>query len=868
MAELLYRLGKWSARRAKTVLALWLALLVALGVVVAAVGVNLSENLDVGETETTQVADRLQEVMASSEREGGTDSVQMVATTSNGEPFTAAQKAGIEENIAAAKKVDMVSDVVSPFATEQERADQAKQLKDGQAQLDAAKEKLQAGREQLKAGESEAVAGQTKLDAARKQAKAMGDAAYAAAKPQLDAQQKQLDAASDKLQASHVKLDSGERELQEQQKQLDQGSELMQLAEGIKLVSDDGSTAILTVTFTTSNGTAPAAAQNGVDAVFTEHPVDGVDFKLSAGASADASKLMGPGEVIGLVIAAIVLIIMLGTLFAAGLPIITALLGVGVGMMITVALGAFLEVASVTPMLGLMLGLAVGIDYSLFIVNRHRRQLRQGHGVIESVGLATGTSGNAVVFAGATVVVALLGLNITGLPFLGLMGTSAAVCVLIAVLMAITLTPALLGLAKERVLRKGERAAAHAATPAASAEEHHAEEAAQIKVLPRWKAALAVVAGVLVLLFCALPVADLRTGLPDNGSESHDSSAYQAYTTLADKFGAGQNSPLVVLADLPEGLDDAGVVSAQLDIARSLKAMDHVTAVAPAATAEDNSAVVFQVIPSDGPSAESTEELVHALRDASPLNGEYTIGVAGMAAANIDMSAKIVSTLPAYLGVVIGLSFLILVLVFRSLLVPLIATLGFVLSYAAALGGVVAIFQWGWLGDLLGLGTPGPILSFLPTIMLGILFGLAMDYMLFLGSGMREAYAHGTEARAAVVQGVRAGRSVVIAAAIIMISVFGGFLFSHMSMVRPIGFALAFGVLADAFVVRLVIIPALMTILGKSAWWLPRWLDKILPNVDVEGAGLEARHPRPAQPAEEEGSAEGGKEGDKAPVGA
>ncbi|WP_394159460.1 MMPL family transporter [Galactobacter valiniphilus] len=846
MAELLYRLGKWSSRRAKTVLALWLALLVALAAVVGAVGINLSENLDVGQTETTQVADRLQAVMASSEREGGTDSVQMVASTANGEPFTDAQKAGIEENIAAAKKVEMVSDVVSPFATEQERADQARQIADGQKQLDAAKDKLQEGREQLKAGASQAEAAEAQLEAARKQAQAAGEAAYAAAKPQLDAQQAQLDAADEKLQASHEQLDSGEREVQAKQKQLDQGAELMDLAKGIKLVSDDGSTAIVTVTFTTSTGTAPAAAQNGIDDVFQDNAVDGVDFKLSAGASADASKLMGPGEVIGLVIAAVVLVIMLGTLLAAGLPILTALLGVGVGMMITVALGSFLEVASVTPMLGLMLGLAVGIDYSLFIVNRHRRQLRQGHGVIESVGLATGTSGNAVVFAGATVIVALLGLNITGLPFLGLMGTSAAVCVLIAVLMAITLTPALLGLAKERVLRKAERAAARAATPAASAEEHHAEEAAAIKVLPRWKAALAVVAGVVVLGVCALPVTDLRTGLPDNGSESHDSSAYQAYTTLADKFGAGQNSPLVVLADLPAGLDDAGVTQAQLHIARALKGMDNVTAVAPAATAEDKSAVVFQVIPSEGPSAESTEELVHALRAASPLEGEYPIGVAGMAAANIDMSAKIVSTLPAYLGVVIGLSFLILVLVFRSLLVPLIATLGFVLSYAAALGGVVAIFQWGWFGEFLGLGTPGPILSFLPTIMLGILFGLAMDYMLFLGSGMREAYAHGTEARAAVVQGVRAGRSVVIAAAIIMISVFGGFLFSHMSMVRPIGFALAFGVLADAFVVRLVIIPALMTILGKSAWWLPRWLDKILPNVDVEGAGLEARHPKQA----------------------
>lgn len=840
MAELLYRLGRLCARRAKTVLALWIAVLIALGGVVALVGVNLSEALDVGDTETTQVSDRMQDVMASSDRRGGTDSVQLVATTAGG-VFTSEQEGALKDLISRAKKIDMVSEVIDPFATQAQMREQAGQLSDGQKRLDDGRAELAAGEAKLKRAKAKLAAGSARLDDSAARMKTAG-APAAAIDAQLGEQRATLRAGERELAANEAKLAASRSTLEENAAKLSNGKELMDLASGIRMVSADGSAAIVTVTFSTSTGTAPAQAQNAVADLFAEHPVPGVDVELSAGASADASQLMGPGEIIGLVIAAIVLVVMLGTLLAAGLPILTALLGVGVGVLITMTFGAFADIASVTPMLGLMLGLAVGIDYSLFIVNRHRRQLRQGHGVLESVGLATGTSGNAVVFAGATVVVALLGLNVTGLPFLGLMGTSGAICVAIAVLMAVTLTPAFLGMAGPRVLRKRERAAAARAIPAASAAQAHAEHASSLRILPRWKAALAVVGGVAVLLLCALPVLDLRTGLPDNGSESHDSAAYQAYSTLSEKFGAGQNSPLVVLADLPKGLDDDGVSAAELEIARGLAGVKDVTAVAPAAVAQDRSAVVFQLIPADGPSSESTADVVQALRDASPLNGRYELGVAGMAAANIDMSAKIVSTLPAYLGVVVGLSFIILVFVFRSLLVPLIATLGFVLSFAAALGGVVAIFQWGWLGSVLGLGTPGPILSFLPTILLGILFGLAMDYMLFLGSGMREAYAHGIEARAAVVQGVRAGRSVVVAAAIIMISVFGGFMFSHMAMIRPIGFALAFGVLVDAFVVRLVIIPALMTILGRSAWWLPRWLEKILPNVDVEGAALESRH--------------------------
>jgi RND superfamily putative drug exporter len=271
-----------------------------------------------------------------------------------------------------------------------------------------------------------------------------------------------------------------------------------------------------------------------------------------------------------------------------------------------------------------------------------------------------------------------------------------------------------------------------------------------------------------------------------------------------------------------------------------------VAAVAPVLTSDDHTIAGFQVVPTGGPTSVETEQLVNDIRAASPLDGTIALGVAGQTSAAIDISEKLAAALPVYLLVVLGLSLLIMVVVFRSLLVPIVATGGFALSLFAALGGTIAIFQWGWLGGVFGVSDPGPILNFLPTMLAGILFGLAMDYTLFLASGMREAYAHGAPARTAVVLGFKAGRAVVTAAAIIMVSVFGGFVFSESAMIRPIGFALAFGVLVDAFVVRMVILPGVMHLLGDAAWWLPGWLDRIVPNVDVEGAALERKHPHVA----------------------
>ncbi|MBD7998122.1 MULTISPECIES: MMPL family transporter [Oerskovia] len=844
MAEFLYRVGRWSARRAKTVIVAWLAILVAAGVAFALGAGTLATTFSIPGTPTAEVTDRLQSDFP--DASGGTGTV--VVQSADGEALTSAQQDEIAGLVAEASEVDGVTAVMDPFVTEADRAAQQQQVEDGRAQVEGGRTQLEAGQAQLDAGRAQLEAGQAQLDAARAQAEAAG--MLAQAQPQLDAQQAQLDAGLAALDAQQTTLDDGTSQLEEQSAQLEQGATLLDMASEIRMVSEDGTTAIVMISFTDPQMEVPQETKDELVGIFDDAPAD-LTVNLSADMTMGAPSIIGAGEIVGLLVAAVVLVVMLGTLIGAGLPILTALIGVGIGALGALSLSGVVEMASVTPVLGLMLGLAVGIDYSLFIVNRHRRQLKAGDDLHESIALANGTSGNAVVFAGTTVLVALLALNVTGIPFLGLMGTVGAACIAIAVLIAVTLTPALLGLVGERILSKKERARlggpANGATGTHGAQDAQAVAPAPAEVRPMstgW-AVVRVVVGIAALLLVALPALDLRLNLPDGSTEPHDSTQYQAYSTLAEKFGEGQNGTLLVVADLPasEAGTEAGSMTAQVEIAQTLFDQDDVVAVAPIGTSEDGTVAAFQVVPAEGPTSESTEELVHTLRDMSPIDGTYEIGVAGSASGNVDISEKLASALPVYLAVVVGLSLIILVLVFRSIFVPVIATLGFILSYFAALGGVVAIYQWGWLGGVFGVESPGPILNFLPTILVGILFGLAMDYMLFLGSGMREAYAHGAPARIAVVQGVRAGRSVVTAAAIIMIAVFGGFIFSHSAMIRPIGFALAFGVLVDAFVIRMMVVPALMHLAGDKAWWLPRWLDKILPDVDVEGASLERRHP-------------------------
>ncbi|WP_394553830.1 MMPL family transporter [Agromyces sp. MMS24-JH15] len=859
MAELLYRIGRFSARRAWTVIVGWLVVLALAVGAFLAFGGTLATSFSIPGTETTRVTDQLEDEMDGIGGATGT----VVFQTEDGAPFTEDQQAGIADLLDEAGGIDGVSSTIDPFTTKAERDAQAQKLADGQAQLEDGQAQLDAGQAeldaqqaqvdaqqaQLDAGRTQLEAGQQQLDQAVAQAKADGtydfaEAQFTAQQAQIDAQRAQLDGGQAQLDAGQDQLDAGQQQIDDNQatidanaEQLDAGQRLLDASAEIQTVSDDGATAIGVIQFEESVFGLSADTKTATADVLEAEDIDGVTVDYSAEIATSTEGLIGVGEIVGVLVAALVLIVMLRALLPALLPLVSALVGVGVGVAGSLAFSGVVDMSSVTPVLGVMLGLAVGIDYTLFIINRHRRQLLVGVELHESIGLANGTSGNAVVFAGSTVLVALLALNVTGIPFLGVMGTVGAACVLVAVLIAVTLTPAMLGLLKLRVL--GKRARAQIG--------HEAHAATVIKPMRTSTAILTLVASIVALLIIAIPGLSMRLGLPAASSEATDTTQYQTYSIIADEFGAGQNGPLLVTADLPASVDDDELLLVQADLADWLMSQEDVVAVAPVGASEEQDFLAFQVVPAEGPTSESTEALVHELRDASPItvdsvDGEIALGVAGTASGNIDISQKLSDALPIYLLVVVGLSLLIMIVVFRSLVVPLVATGGFVLSLFAAFGAMVAVYQWGWLGPVFGVHDPGPLLNFAPVIITGVLFGLAMDYQLFLVSGMREAYVHGLPAKNAVIAGLRNGRAVVTAAALIMVSVFGGFVFSHLGLVRPLGFGLAVGVLFDAFIVRMLLMPAVMHLVGRGAWWLPKWLDRIIPNVDVEGAALERTH--------------------------
>jgi RND superfamily putative drug exporter len=429
------------------------------------------------------------------------------------------------------------------------------------------------------------------------------------------------------------------------------------------------------------------------------------------------------------------------------------------------------------------------------------------------------------------------------------MGLAAAGTVAVAVLVALSLTPAMLSLIGRRIIsrRAWAKAEAHNAEAGHEAADQAKDEARSNRgwgALVTRHPIVALVAGVLLLGTLALPAAQLQLALPDGGSEPVDSEAYQAYDVTARSFGEGVTGPIVVVGEFPANLDATQAQKLQYDVADRIRGVDNVVAAVPVALSEDRRTAVFQVIPREGPAKAGTVQVVSELRErGAQIQAEtgVAIGLTGQTAGNIDVSTKLGDALPPYLAIVVGLSLLLLLLVFRSIVVPLLATGGFLLSLAAAFGLVVAVYQWGWLGTVFDVANPGAVLSFLPIILIGVLFGLAMDYQVFIASGMRESYMHGAPAKKAVRIGFSHAGAVVTAAAIIMVSVFAGFIFSHLTMVRPLGFAMAFGVLLDAFVVRMTIVPAVMYLLGEKTWWLPKWLDRILPDVDVEGAQLERR---------------------------
>ncbi|WP_031155207.1 MMPL family transporter [Streptomyces xanthophaeus] len=589
-------------------------------------------------------------------------------------------------------------------------------------------------------------------------------------------------------------------------------------------VSQDGSTAYISTKYKVSGMELTDATREALKDSGKEAQAQGLTVEIGGDALMAAPET-GSGEIIGILVAAIVLVITFGSLIAAGLPLLTAIIGVGIGVSSITALANVLDLGNTTATLATMIGLAVGIDYALFIVSRYRAELAEGREREEAAGRAAGTAGSAVVFAGLTVVIALVGLAVVNIPMLTKMGVAAAGTVVIAVLVALTLVPAILGFAGRKVLPAGEKSKLFGKGKPAGAEKKANGGTRWARFVLR-RPVMVLLAGVIGLGVIAIPASKLEMGLPDDGAQPVSTTQRQAYDLLSEGFGPGFNGPLMVVVDGGKQLAD--------ETADRIKGLEGVAAVTPPAPNEAGDAAVITVIPKDRPSSVQTEDLVHTIRDGS---GDDVL-VTGATAMNIDFSQKMNDALLPYLALVVGLAFLLLMLVFRSVLVPLKAALGFLLSVVAALGAVVAVFQWGWLGSVFGVEQTGPIMSMMPIFMVGVVFGLAMDYEVFLVTRMREAYVHGERPGQAVVTGFQYSARVVVAAAVIMIAVFAGFIGASEQMVKMIGFGLAVAVFFDAFVVRMAIVPAVLALLGHKAWWLPKWLDRLLPNVDVEGESL------------------------------
>lgn len=566
------------------------------------------------------------------------------------------------------------------------------------------------------------------------------------------------------------------------------------------------------------------------------------------------SEISATGEIIGVAIAALILTLTFGSLIAAGMPLLTGVTGVGIGIAGVFAATRFTDtISSMTPTLASMIGLAVGIDYALFIVSRYRTELVKyiGGNDLSSqemadrikgidfrqrahlAGLAVGKAGSAVVFAGLTVLIALAALSIINIPFLTAMALSAAATVAIAVLVAITLLPAILGAVGTKVF--GAR------IPLVKAPDPEDEKPTMGLAWVRKVRAHPVLAagvGIILLVLLALPAMQLRLAMPSDGTMAPDTPNRIAYDITADKFGPGRNAPMIAFVDtlaVPEEERPEAWATAAEDI----QAIDGVSNAQIIEPNEAGDAAQVLITPEYGATDERAADVLESIRAGA---GEFatqtggTYSVTGVTPIYEDISERLSEVLLPYVGIVLALAFLLLMLVFRSVWVPLIAALGFGLSVAATFGLTVAIWQEGWLGII---SDPQPIISFLPIMLIGIVFGLAMDYQVFLVTRMREGWVHGKTAHNAVSNGFKHGARVVTAAALIMMSVFAAFMTIDEQFIKVMGFALAVAVFFDAFIVRMTIIPAVMFLLGENAWKIPRWLDRILPTVDVEGSALE-----------------------------
>ena len=614
-------------------------------------------------------------------------------------------------------------------------------------------------------------------------------------------------------------------------------------------ISDDDSAAIVRMQFDGQATDVPESTRTDLQST-----VDALEPELPAGSQValggDLFAVSLPGvtvtELVGLLIALVVLIVTFRSFVVAGLPLMTAVLGVGLSMALIFVATAFASVSSTTPLLALMLGLAVGIDYALFIISRHQDQVRSGADPEESAARATGTAGSAVLFAGMTVLIALIGLGFAGIPFLTTMGVAAAVAVAIAVLVAVTLTPAMLGFVKGRVRgwsRRDRRRAADAAAP-----DGHGFSARWVGMVTRHPVVTSV-AVVAVLGVAAIPATSLALALPNAGQLPKGDPARVAYDLTSEHFGPGANGPLIMTGTIVTSTDPLTLMK---DLGDEISRIPGVKEVALATPNQAADTGIVQIVPETAPDDPATAELVRDLRaQHDRLLDEYGVDlqVTGFTAVAIDISDRLSAALLPFGIFVVGLSLILLMIVFRSIWVPVKAALGYLLSVAASFGVVAAVFEWGWFADLLHVARVGPVISFMPIVLMGVLFGLAMDYEVFLVSRMREDFVHARRdnphrpAREIALEAVRSGYTasarVVTAAAIIMFAVFAAFVPEGDSNLKPIALGLAAGIAIDAFLVRMTLVPAVMALLGDKAWWMPRWLERILPHFDIEGEAVE-----------------------------
>ena len=604
-----------------------------------------------------------------------------------------------------------------------------------------------------------------------------------------------------------------------------------------KLVSQSGKVALGQVQWSAKPTEVKDANLNALKVAMKPVQADGVQVEYNGSVYPGWRQVLSEApELIGLVVAFVILMITFGAFAAAGLPILSAIIGVVTTLMGITAVASVLSIASASTTVALMLGLSCGIDYGLFILSRHRTNLLNGMTPEESVPLAVGTAGSSVVFAGLTVIIALCGLTVVGIPFLTVMGLAAAASVAVALLIALTLLPAMLGFAGMKVAtfarlpllgaraeRVARRSAADPDSPAG---------AGWARFVVRYR--LPVLIGAVVLLgVLAIPATKIQLGLPSGASQSTATTQRKAYDLTTEGFGAGFNGALLVVA---QGVDSPADTQ---QIAGALAKMPDVAQVSPLAA--QNGISLIQLIPKSGPNDSATTNLVHTLRnDRAAIEGQTGghILIGGTTASNIDVSSKLSSALPVFLAVVVGFAFVLLTFAFRTILVPIKSILGFLLSMAAALGAQVAMFQWGWGEHIFGI-TPSQTISFLPIIMLAIIFGLSSDYEVFVVSRIKEEFTKNGDARRAVQRGTGLSARVVTAAALIMFSIFVSFMFTNDPTIKAIGFSFAVGVFLDAFVVRLTLVPAVMAIIRSRLWYHPEWFAKYIPDPDIEGLRLE-----------------------------